>query len=31
MEEFTIERNVRETQDVYEAVLSRGGRRRGRS
>jgi glycosyltransferase involved in cell wall biosynthesis len=31
MEEFTIERNVRETQEVYEAVLSRRSRRRGRS
>jgi hypothetical protein len=31
MEEFTIERNVRETQEVYEAVLSRRRRRRGRS
>jgi glycosyltransferase involved in cell wall biosynthesis len=30
MEEFTIERNVRETQEVYEAVLSRRRRGRGR-
>lgn len=31
MQDFTIERNIRETQDVYEAVLSRGRGRRDRA